>query len=67
MFIVFNIDEVFVFYFLMFILKVYEMIFFYLSVEKLKMKFECCFLVEKIEMFWKIEEVFSFGYIKYNN
>ncbi|CDN68746.1 Transcriptional regulator [Listeria monocytogenes] len=65
--IVFNIDEVFALYFSMLTLKAYETTPFYLSVEKLKTKFERCLSAEKIEMLRKTEEVFSLGYIKHNN
>lgn len=65
--IVFNIDEVFAFYFSMLTLKAYETTPFHLSVEKLKTKFEHCLSAEKIEMLRKTEEVFSLGYIKHNN
>lgn len=65
--IVFTVDEVYSLYFSMLTLRSYETTPFHFSIEKLKKKFEGCLSNEKINMLYKMEEIFSLGSIKHNN
>lgn len=65
--IVFTVDEVYSLYFSMLTLRSYENTPFHFSIEKLKKKFEGCLSDEKINMLYRMEQIFSLGSIKHNN